>query len=552
MEEEKNKTNKKNNKDGKESYSKKNASSNSPLKIKLYLLTIGSLFSVFLVCLTLGINAYYNTYSLASNDYVAVGSAEDAYYDRLEKVSNEYKNEEKDFSETVITSTFTILQLNIQDFSFEDMSESRMREVADLMLDEAENEDGTITYTSKGEEAVKASLVDYFKSIDNSLDDITYERMAEDVYDYIESYQEFINYGQEETGNFCLSTGNTQASIFLDMSTDEYIATMGPIAQADYSRNGIFASVTLAQSIVESGWGKSGLTQQANNMFGIKCSSSWTGECINMETGEYGSSGYYMIDANFRKYNSIEDSVNDHSLFLYENPRYTNAGVFAATTYQEQIRAIHSAGYATSPTYSTDIIDTIQMYNLDKWDVMTNVSSDLCYTGSGEWTIRTVAPTSSDVAFTRKSSNRGQCVWYAQARAYEVALELAEKGIITNEQATNIGDKLFSIYGDAGVWVERSEGTFRVSTNINDLQAGAIISWKEPGRAGHVAFIEEVTSDSVTITEGWATSGYSCPSNWNCVNFNSKTMSIDEFFNSYGPYYTGNYSFSGYIYPLEG
>ena len=111
---------------------------------------------------------------------------------------------------------------------------------------------------------------------------------------------------------------------------------------------------------------------------------------------------------------------------------------------------------------------------------------------------------------------------------------------------------MFSIYGDGGEWVERSSGTFRTSTNINDLQAGALISWTEPGEAGHLAFVEEVTADSVTITEGWATSGSSCPSNWSCINFNIKTMSLDEFYSSYGPYYTGNYDFSGYIFPLEG
>ncbi len=514
------------------------------------LTVIGVVFSIFLVGLTcfFGIDR-----SKDSTQLVAFSQGSDAYYERLDEVRDEYDAEEKEFSELIITSTFTIMQTNIEGFTYDDMSEARMREVADLMLDEVEHEDGTYTYTAKGEEAVKESLASYFKSVDSSLEDVTCTRMAQDVYDYVNDYLEFIGAEKEDNmGDGCLSTGNTQASIFLDMSTDEYIATMGPIAQADFSRNDVFASVTLAQSIIESGWGKSGLTQQANNMFGIKCSSNWDGECINMETGEYGSSGYYTTDSNFRKYNSIEDSVNDHSLFLKENPRYPNAGVFDATTYQEQIRAIHNAGYATDPNYSSTIINTIEMYDLDKWDVPVNVSSDLCYTGEGQWTIRTIAPSSSDAAFTRKSSNRGQCVWYAQARAYEVALELASKGTITDEQAASIGDKLFSIYGDAGVWVERSSGTFRTSTNINDLQAGAIISWTKSGGYGHVAFIEEVTDDSVTITEGWATNTNSCPNDWSCINFNMKTMTLDEFYNSFGPYYSGSYDFSGYIFPLEG
>ena len=545
---EKNKNNKKNNKDGKESSDL--SSSKTVLIFKLVVIAL--VFSSFLVLSVSFVNKYKIDNILSVDNSVAYSSeAEEEYYENLKDVYNEYNDEDKEFSELVITSTFTILQQTVQDFSFADMTKGRMREVADLMLDEAEHEDGSITYTKKGEEAAKESLADYFKQFDSDLEEITRKRMANDVFEYVADYLEFI--GEEENKkNACLSTGNTQASIFLNMSTDEYIATMGPIAQADYSRNGIFASVTLAQSIIESGWGKSGLTQKANNMFGIKCSDGWEGECINMATDEYYSGNWENINALFRVYPSIEDSVNDHSLFLIENPRYTEAGVFDAVTFQEQIRAIHNAGYATSPTYSENIINTIEMYNLDEWDVPTNVSSDLCYTGQGGWSIRTVAPTSSDVAFTRKNSNRGQCVWYAQARAYEVALELASTGAITEEQATSIGDKLFSIYGNGGEWVANSSGIFRTSTNINDLQAGALISWTEPGEAGHLAFVEEVTADSVTITEGWANNTMSCPNDWSCINFNIKTMSLDEFYNSYGPYYTGNYNFSGYIYPLEG
>lgn len=545
MEEEKSK--KKKNKNGKENLSL--SSSKTMLRIKLVIIALA--FSSFLVLSVCFVNSLYKNNSLTVGNYIVYTKDEKQYYEDLEDVYNEYNGEDKEFSELVITSAFSILQQYAPGFSFDDMTKSRMREVADLMLDEVENEDGSYTYTKKGEEACKESLADYFKQFDSDFDEETRKQMAQDVFDYVRDYLEFIE-EKPNDGNSCLSTGNTQASIFLDMSTDQYIAVMGPIAQADYSRNGIFASVTLAQSIIESGWGKSGLTQKANNMFGIKCSAGWEGECINMQTGEYGSSGYYVTAANFRKYPSIEDSVNDHSLFLKNNPRYPNAGVFDATTYQEQIKAIHKAGYATSPTYTSTIINAIKTYNLDKWDTPTNVSSDLCYTGEGEWTVRTVAPASSDVAFTRKSSNRGQCVWYAQGRAYEVALELASKGVITNEQATSIGDKLFSIYGNAGEWVEKSSSTFRTSTNINDLKAGAIISWKKPGGYGHVAFVEQVTSDSVTITEGWANNTNSCPNDWSCVNFNKKTMTLDEYYESYGLYYTGRYNFSGYIYPLEG
>ena len=500
---------------------------------QLKLITIGSLFSVFLILL---VPFFHNFKTKEVENYVALGSAEEKYYDRLDEVSNEYRNEEKDFSKEVITATFTILRSNIEDFSFEDMSKGRMREVADLMLDQVNHEDGTITFTPKTESGVIEALPDYFKGIDSSLSNATCKRMAEDVYDYIASYEELIN-GPEET-NACISTGNTQALVFLNMTEEQFIATIGPIAQADYSRTGVFASLTIAQAILESGWGKSELAQKANNLFGITCG-SWD-NCIT------------LWGRGWRVFANVEEGVQNHSEIISNDSIYP--GALSATSSKEQLNLIADIYAPPSDgnhNYRGLVTQLMNQYDLEKWDVPINTNSDLCYTGATEWTIRTVAPTANDPAFTVKSDNRGQCVWYVQARVYEVALELAEKGIIESTQADLIRSKIYSVYANAGDWIGASQNTMKTSTNIEDLRAGAIIVWTKSGGYGHVAFVEEVTSDSVTITEGWATNTTSCPSNWNCINFNNKTMSIDEFYNSYGPHYTGNYNFSGYVFPLE-
>lgn len=359
-------------------------------------------------------------------------------------------------------------------------------------------------------------------------------------------------------GDLCEYGGNTQASIFMDMTTEEYINTMGPIAQADYSRTGIFASVTLAQSIIESSWGKSGLTQKANNMFGIKCSSNWTGECINMNTGEYGSGGYYTIDAAFRKYDSIEASVSDHSLFLKENNRYVEAGVFTAKDYATQIRAIHNAGYATAPDYSSIIINTIQTYNLDKWDVKTNTTSSsvICAPyGNNGWTIRTVAPTPSDQAFVMADSgNVGQCVWYAKGRAVEIVEELNSGGKLSDDEANKIKNLLLQSYGNGGDIYDNAKSVFNSSNDIRQPKAGSYIVWKQPGGWGHVAIVEDVTESTITITEGWSTGGgsVSCSADWSCVHFEGpNTYQLEDFYNNFGAHYYGGYYFSGYVYFLE-
>lgn len=378
--------------------------------------------------------------------------------------------------------------------------------------------------------------------------------IAKQIIDIAERYRSLFS-----SGGTC-ATGSTQASAFKDMTTDQYIETMGPIAQSDYSRTGIFASVTLAQSIIESGWGKSGLTQLANNMFGIKCSSNWTGECINMNTQEYGSSGYYTTGAAWRKYDSVESSVSDHSSFFKDNSRYGDAGVLTATTYSDQIKKIHKAGYATDPNYSTTIISTIKTYNLDKWDVKTNStsSSSICSpVGNNGWTIRTVTPTSSDQAFVDAgSSNRGQCVWYARGRAIEIVRELGTNGKLSLDQVTRIVSLLQQAYGNGGEIYDNAKSVFNSSNDIKKPKAGSYIVWKQPGKWGHVAIVEDVTSTTITLTEGWSTGGgnYSCSADddWSCVHFEGPTTyNLEDFYSNYGQNRGTDYVFSGYVYFLE-
>lgn len=173
---------------------------------------IGIVFSIFLVCLTC---FFQIDRTINSINYIAYSNAEMEYYERLKEVKEEYSNEEKDFSELAITSTFTILQQYVQDISFDDMSKKRMREVADLMLDEVESDNGNISYTAKDEEAIKESLSDYFKHFDSDLSDNIRAQMAQDVFDYIADYLEFIGENESEdtnsTGNMCTYDVNGEA-----------------------------------------------------------------------------------------------------------------------------------------------------------------------------------------------------------------------------------------------------------------------------------------------------------------------------------------------------
>ncbi len=383
------------------------------------------------------------------------------------------------------------------------------------------------------------------------------ENIIEDIYELASMYSYYFE-EKDESNNICYVGGNLQAKEFLNMTNEQYINTMGPIAQADYSRTGIFASVTLAQSIIESGWGKTGLAVENNNMFGMKCSSNWPAEkCTNWETGEDTSGGMITIVAGFKKYDSVEESVNDHSLLLTTASRYSAA--LTASNYTEQIQAIKDGGYATDRNYVSKIVKAIQIYNLDKWDVKINTSMSnlVCSdspTGLNGWNIRTVAPTQSDPAFVYDNwNNVGQCVWYARARAIEIVNELEKNGKIDSNRANLLRSKINKPYGNGGDIYDRTRGVFKGSSNLREPKPGSYIVWKEPGSYGHVAIVEDVntSNNTITITEGWAASGNSCPSNWSCIRFSHKQMSLDDFYQGYGAKYTGGYNFSGYVYFLE-
>ena len=66
----------------------------------------------------------------------------------------------------------------------------------------------------------------------------------------------------------------------------EFIKRMGALAAADMKKSGVLVSLTIAQAILESGWGKSGLTVKANALFGIKAGTSWKGRVYSAETKE--------------------------------------------------------------------------------------------------------------------------------------------------------------------------------------------------------------------------------------------------------------------------
>ena len=129
-----------------------------------------------------------------------------------------------------------------------------------------------------------------------------------------------------------------------DLNNKKFIKELKPAAIDIYEKYHILPSVVLAQTILESDWGKSYLTEKANNMFGIKADKTWKGEKVNMRTKEDYDK---KIKDEFRKYNTKSESLEDYGKFLSQNKRYKENGVFKAKTYQQQTKAIENAGYST-------------------------------------------------------------------------------------------------------------------------------------------------------------------------------------------------------------
>ncbi len=170
------------------------------------------------------------------------------------------------------------------------------------------------------------------------------------------------------------------ASVFKDMTEEAIINKVGALFTADQKKNGILASVSLAQFILESGYGKSELAQKANNCFGMKTNlsgnkwggSTWNGDRYTKKTQEFENGKYVTITADFRKYPCVEDSIADHSAYLLgamngNVKRY--GGLSGCTNHEKAIQIIKNGGYATSPDYVTKLLSIIERWNLKRFDV---------------------------------------------------------------------------------------------------------------------------------------------------------------------------------------
>lgn len=162
------------------------------------------------------------------------------------------------------------------------------------------------------------------------------------------------------------------------MTKNEFLQTVSKLVVEENNKRGnpLFSSVVIAQAICESGWGGSQIMMKANAIFGIKAFSDWKGKVYNSKTQEcYDGSNYTDIQACFRAYNNLQESISDYFDLITKSERYRKACV--ANSPLECITAIKNGGYATSPTYINTIMTIINSNNLTKYDNIENVQNSV-------------------------------------------------------------------------------------------------------------------------------------------------------------------------------
>ena len=142
--------------------------------------------------------------------------------------------------------------------------------------------------------------------------------------------------------------------------SEKYVMQYSVIAVEQMERHGIPASITLAQGLLESGAGKSKLATEANNHFGIKADSRWSGSTYShLDNGNWHK---------FRVYKNAEKSYEDHSLFLVGNSRYSALFKLDRTDYKGWAKGLKNAYYAEDREYDKKLIGIIERYGLHKYD----------------------------------------------------------------------------------------------------------------------------------------------------------------------------------------
>jgi flagellum-specific peptidoglycan hydrolase FlgJ/LysM repeat protein len=222
----------------------------------------------------------------------------------------------------------------------------------------------------------------------------------------------------------------------------EYAEKYKGIAIAEMQRVGIPASIKLAQGIVESSSGQSPLAQGANNHFGIKCGSNWTGKTYKKKDDEKDEKGN-IIESCFRKYAEPEESFYDHSEFLRDPRKYYRYGFLFGLDkrdYRGWAKGLESSGYATEKGYGDKLIEIIERYKLYQYDdpeiqAMNSGSMDDSKATKKKWDWRKGKKEDDDATSENRTPGKPGAIPPRVGRINDVKVVLSNQGETIDEIA---------------------------------------------------------------------------------------------------------------------
>ncbi|MER2225967.1 MAG: glycoside hydrolase family 73 protein [Carnobacterium sp.] len=153
------------------------------------------------------------------------------------------------------------------------------------------------------------------------------------------------------------------------LDEEQFIVQIADYSKVLQEKYGVLPSISIAQAILESDWGNSELSIKNNNYYGIKGSDSEP--TATMTTKEYVDGEWIEIKADFRKYATWQESMEDHSELFTKGTTWNEnqyEKVLTAADYKEAAYALQESGYATDPDYPEKLIRLIEQYNLNQYD----------------------------------------------------------------------------------------------------------------------------------------------------------------------------------------
>ncbi|MDR0921147.1 MAG: glucosaminidase domain-containing protein [Lactobacillales bacterium] len=163
------------------------------------------------------------------------------------------------------------------------------------------------------------------------------------------------------------------------MNVESFIARIAPIASQVADANDLYASVMIAQALLESNFGNSELAQAPYyNLFGVK--GSYRGQSVQFSTLEYLNGNWVQMLQPFRQYNSYWEAIVDQANVLMTtsfNDTYHYSGVWKRNTISYQDATAWLTGtYATDPNYSYKLNSIIEKYGLTMYDTPSYLAPD--------------------------------------------------------------------------------------------------------------------------------------------------------------------------------